>query len=257
MSLNFAILGSGSSGNSYLVWDDEVKILIDAGFSLKSTLGRAAKIGQDLEGLDAVIISHEHSDHCKGAGVISRRYDTNVMANRRTLASLPWSLGKYKTKPFTTGKRFQVHGLSIEPFPLPHDATETVGFTLRKDGKKVTIATDLGIVPPFLSQRLKGSDLIVLEFNHDLDMLRNGRYPAFLKKRISGPMGHLSNEDAASLLCSSIGNGEPIIYSAHLSEDNNEPKLVLKTVKEHLDEAGLKARFDYARRHEPSRVIEL
>lgn len=258
MSFNFMIMGSGSSGNSYLIWDEEGKILVDVGLAAKTTEERCNEQGATLEGLNAIIVSHEHTDHCKGLGTVSRRYDAPVRVNYKTRQKLPKDLGDYKKVLFTPLKPFQEGGFKILSFELPHDSADCVGFRISKDGSSVTIVTDLGYIPPNLSKRLSTTDIIVLEFNYDEHMLDTGPYPAFLKRRVKGP-GHLDNVDAMDLLAESLHKSkkDPIAFCAHLSEENNEPDLVAELVDNRMEEEGLDNQVLVAARHSPSDIYEI
>jgi phosphoribosyl 1,2-cyclic phosphodiesterase len=235
-----AVLSSGSKGNSTYIRAGKYSILVDAGLSGKGLEERMAALDLDPESLDALLITHEHKDHIKGIGILSRRYDLPIYANDGTWAEAESDLGKIKAK----NKRvfsgdFVIGELEFSPYAISHDAAQPVGYVCQAGGKKIVLATDTGLMNEQITKKIKGADFFVLESNHDLEMLMTGKYPYFLKNRIKGDQGHLSNDDTAALLPQLIRDNFPTVVLAHLSEENNNPKVAYITVKNALKEAGL------------------
>lgn len=209
----------------------DTAVLIDAGISSKELTRRMSGAGIDPAGIDAVIISHGHSDHVNGVPVFCRRTGAAAFANRGTAAEtgLAASVPNGLARTFETGEAFTIGDLDIYPFPVPHDASEPVGFVVSNENVKVCFATDLGSLTLDVVHAFSGCDAVVLESNHDEVMLVEGPYPAFLKKRVAGPRGHLSNGDAAELLQGIAHAGLKHLVLAHLSRTNNVPELPLET----------------------------
>jgi phosphoribosyl 1,2-cyclic phosphodiesterase len=226
--LKICVLGSGSRGNSIFVGCGDTRVLLDAGFAGSEIRERLALIGERPERLDAVILTHEHADHVQGAGVLSRRYGVPIYANRMTLEAAGRALGKLqRVVLFQPGSSFQVNDILVEPFTLPHDAQDPVGLVMRWNGRKVSVVMDLGTVTHLVRERSEGSDLLILEFNHDPGMLKEGPYPWSVKQRIKSRLGHLSNEDSAELLRGVAHSDLRHVFLAHLSQHNNDPELAL------------------------------
>src|SRR3972149_6366212 len=191
--LRLVSLSSGSCGNAIYVEAGRTKLLVDAGTSLKYLGNHLRALGVALDEIDAVLVSHEHSDHIREAGVVSRRFGVKLMGNVATLDALPAGFGPTEIKVFPVGERFEIGDIEVEAVPHSHDCREPVGFVLYCEGKKVCVATDLGQVTAPVETAVAGADVIVLESNHDFKMLARGRYPRPLKARIAGDRGHLSN----------------------------------------------------------------
>jgi phosphoribosyl 1,2-cyclic phosphodiesterase len=233
------MLGSGSRGNSTLVRSGSSAILIDAGLSARQLALRMQSGGYDPAALEAVILTHEHRDHTAGIRVLTGRFPTPVMANSATLTAAAPCLGDARPESIETGAEFGLGPFTIRTFAIPHDAAEPVGLTLEAEGFRLGYATDLGRVPATVLQQLTGCDLVVLESNHDPEMLRNGPYPRFVKDRIASDIGHLENGAAARTAVHLAANGTRHIILAHLSETNNTPGRARAAVSAALDEAGL------------------
>lgn len=234
--LNLAVLASSSKGNALLISDSSTTVLLDAGLSGKRIEQRLESINFSPEHLDAILVSHEHSDHILGVGVLSRRYGLPVYASRKTFETASKQLGKLHSKCyFECGKSFEIGKLVIHPFSVSHDAEDPACFTIKQNGLKIGVATDLGVPTSVVRQHLKGCNLLVLEANHDPLMLEEGPYPWPLKQRIKSRIGHLSNEDAKKLLNDIRHDGLTHVILAHLSEINNTPEKALITVSEALE----------------------
>lgn len=229
--ITFLSLTSGSSGNATFVSDGNSKILIDCGMSgsrLKSSL---AEIDVDIADLDAVLITHEHSDHIKGLGVIARKYHIPVYATFKTFAGMK-NIGEFddSLKNAISGE-LEIGNIGIKAFSIPHDAADPVGYNFFIDNQKLTLATDIGKMNDTVFESIKGSKYVILESNHDVDILRLGSYPYSLKKRILSPYGHLSNEDAAKTALRLAETGTEHFMLAHLSRENNLPEIAHVTTE--------------------------
>lgn len=245
--IKFCSLYSGSSGNCLFLRAGNTKILIDAGLSAKRIITALASIGEKPSEISAILITHEHSDHIKGAGILSRKLDVPVYANSNTWEAMRNMLGPVKeehTVCFTTNCEFDIGAITVRPFQTPHDAAESVGFNFFAENKKVTVATDIGHMNLELLKNLESSDLLLLESNHDVQMLRAGPYPWHLKKRIEGDHGHLSNEMAAKLIAYMAEKGANKFLLGHLSRENNFPELAYQTTYNALAEKSIVAGSD-------------
>jgi len=189
--------------------------------------------------LDAVVITHEHIDHVRGIGPLSRRHRVPIFTNDATSRSRTLKAqGSDTLERFTTGTPFEIGHMCLLPFPVPHDAAETVGFNVSDGSVSVGVATDLGSVTLEVREGLSNCDALVLEFNHDESMLLDGPYPPFLKERVIGPYGHLSNDDAGALIEDVFHDGLQCLVLAHISRINNEPSLTVKTARKALGRVG-------------------
>lgn len=230
-NLEICVLASGSRGNAVYVSDGSTSILIDAGLSGIEIERRLNSKGLYPEDLDAIIVSHEHTDHIQGVGVLSRRFNLPVFISSKTEKAAVSKLGNVRViKNFECGSPFIINDLSIHPFSISHDAEDPSGFTVNQNGTKIGIATDLGIATSMVKEHLKGCSLLILEANHDEDMLINGPYPWPIKQRIKGRTGHLSNEASKNLLKEVQHDRLKYVILAHLSETNNTPQKALSEV---------------------------
>ncbi|MBT3319265.1 MAG: MBL fold metallo-hydrolase [Clostridia bacterium] len=241
MTLSITPLFSGSSGNAILISSDDTKILIDAGVSGKRTEQALASVGVQAGEIKGILISHEHSDHIQGAGVLSRKHNIPLYATRMTWQAANGKLGNILAHNMREiGKSdFFVDDLLVEPFDTPHDAADSVGFCVSRGAKKIGVATDLGYFPKSVEHRLHACDLVLLEANHDKKMLAHGPYPHHLKQRIKSRHGHLSNDDAAHAAIKLTAAGVSSILLGHLSEQNNEARLAFRTVTDALMSEGI------------------
>ena len=252
-------LGSGSSGNATLVTFGSRKLLIDAGLSARELALRLAAVGVEPSALDAILLSHEHHDHARGLQRFAVRHRVPVFSTPEALAALnlaPLHLAAWH--PFDPGHPFEIDGVRVEPFTVPHDAVNPVGFVLEGEGVRVGIATDLGHATTVVLDRLKGCQVLLVEANHDDDLLVRGPYPWALKQRIGGRLGHLSNVEAAALIAAVAGDDCRAVVLAHLSESNNTAALARRAVSEALYHAGSK-RYDMrvAERSRPTPEVVL
>lgn len=261
--IRFCSLVSGSGGNSYAFSDGDRRFLVDAGLSGKQIEKRLEEVEIDPRTLSGILISHEHIDHIKGAGILSRRYDIPIYANQGTWKAMEEKIGKVaenNRKIFKTNELFSMGDLKIKPYKTSHDAAESVGFTVSGEKEKISIATDIGRITPEILEEIKGSDLVVLEANHDVEVLKSGRYPYSLKRRILSDEGHLSNDAAGDCICDLAQGNVKNFILAHLSEENNFPELALSTIQGKLQERNLleggKIKLDIAFRNRIGRVYE-
>jgi len=247
MSVRVCVLASSSAGNSIYIGTNKLNILVDAGLSCKQLTAKLAEIDVSAKAIDAIFVTHDHIDHTKGIGVFARRYRTPIYANAATWAAMPACLGEFDAnvcRCFTNHRRFVLGDLKVEAFALPHDAADTVGFSFYHGWHKITVATDMGYVPPQVKDYLRDAHLLILEANHDLEMLRMGPYPWPLKKRIMGRHGHLSNEEAGRTIAELLNGMTKRVMLAHLSQENNAPELAYFTVGNIIEEAGFQVGKD-------------
>jgi len=248
---NFEIcpLESGSKGNSHLITSGSTNILVDCGISAKAICERLSFYGKTPEELSAVLITHEHTDHTKGAGIMARKYAVPVYATRGTWRAMYKNIQPVEDhliKLIEKNKPFEIGDITIEAFAISHDAADPVGYNLLFKDKKISIATDTGIADEELLTALSGSEIALIEANHDENMLIMGKYAQSLKRRIKGDKGHLSNEAAGGLSLKLAKSGTKTILIGHLSEENNYPDLAYLTVKNIVEESGLKEGKDFS-----------
>ena len=229
--LSACVLASGSKGNSIFISDGSTAILVDAGLSGIEIERRLRYRGLCPENLDAVLVSHEHTDHIQSVGVLSRRFGLPVYISKKTEGASASRLKNVRDFiNFEIGTTFQINTLTIHPFSTTHDAEDSAGFTIKQNGAKIGIATDLGIATSMVKEHLKECNLLILEANHDSTMLMEGPYPWPLKQRIKGRTGHLSNEESKILLREVWHDQLEYVILAHLSEKNNTPQKVFNEV---------------------------
>ncbi|HEV7413359.1 MAG TPA: MBL fold metallo-hydrolase [Casimicrobiaceae bacterium] len=224
--MRFACLGSGSEGNGLLVECGSTRVLIDCGFGIRDAVARLARLGVDAESVTAIIVTHEHSDHVGGVAAFAARYGTAVWLTFGTLAAVAERFAALpRVYGFDSHDRFAIDGIEVRPFPVPHDAREPVQFVCSDGRWRIGVLTDLGVSTAHVEASLSGCDALVLECNHDVDMLANGDYPYPLKQRIAGKQGHLDNAAAAALLGRLDNSRLKHLVAAHLSQHNNRPDL--------------------------------
>jgi phosphoribosyl 1,2-cyclic phosphodiesterase len=230
-----AVLGSGSKGNCLYVESGGVAILIDAGLSGKEITRRLALIDRHPEQVAAIILTHEHSDHIVGVGVLSRRLSIPVYANRGTALGGEAKMGRlHAWHEFASGDRLEIGPFNLHSFAISHDASDPVGFVISDGDRRLACCTDTGCTTNLIRARLTGCQAMVLEFNHDPDMLKNGPYPLELQQRIRSRRGHLANAQAGELLGELIHDRLRHVVAAHLSETNNAPQLALAAARRAL-----------------------
>ena len=239
-------LFSGSSGNAVLVESKKSALLVDAGVSARRIISGLALHGKSADEISGIVITHEHIDHIKAVGSLAAKYCIPVYANEKTFSAMDEVIGKIPSslrRIVSTGESFFVDDIEASAFSVPHDAADPVGFVFKVDGKKVTVATDIGGMSEKLFLSLSGSAEILLESNYDTVMLQKGPYPMHLKKRIAGPFGHLSNREAAITCARLVSLGTKRIILGHLSRENNTPELCLEMAKHYIEECGVSS-FD-------------
>ncbi|MBU2499100.1 MAG: MBL fold metallo-hydrolase [Proteobacteria bacterium] len=257
--MRFSVLASGSGGNACYVETARSRVLIDAGLSCRELMRRLALIDINPRDLDALILTHEHLDHIKGAGPLARRFNLPVYANRSTLRKGIKVIGNL-SKPVTvhTGQTIAINGLLIETFTKCHDAADPMGVVVSYEGVKLGLITDLGRSTSVVEDRLRGCRALIIESNHDEKMLEEGPYPLDLKRRIKGAEGHLSNLQAAELLEALAHEALHVVVLAHLSAKNNLPDMALRAAKECLLRCGcLRTRVYMSSQDSPAPMIEL
>ena len=233
----FCSLFSGSSGNSLYVQSNKTRLLVDCGESAKKIVTSLSDIDVNIEDIDAILITHEHIDHVKSLGTLSKKYNIPVYTNIETLNAMPEQMNKIKTDNihlFDFSKDFSIKDLCIHPFSIPHDAANPCAFNIMNNNKKISIATDIGHITPEIVNNLEKSKFLLLEANYDPNILKCSSYPYHLKERISGPKGHLSNELAGKTVSHLIDSGLEKVMLGHLSKENNFPELAYKTVMEEI-----------------------
>ena len=264
--IKFCPIASGSSGNCVYLSADGTNILIDAGLS-----GRGIEAGLktlDMSGrqLSAILVTHEHSDHIMGVGVMSRKYGLPVYATPKTWRyferhGVLGAISPALIRRVEPDQPFLIGDLQITAFDIPHDASQPVGYSIFAENRKITVATDIGEPTDVLRRHITDSSIVLLESNHDSEMLMNGRYPIILKKRISGPYGHLSNEAAGRLLTETATESLRYVFLGHLSEENNRPLIAFNTVEGILYKNGVLPRIGFklyvAERADVSAAVEL
>src|SRR5215831_3542274 len=224
--MRFASLGSGSEGNALIVESGRTRILIDCGFALSDAIERLERLGVAPETVSAIVVTHEHGDHVGGVAAFALRFETPVWLTFGTLAAVSERFAELPcVKGFDSHDCFAIDGLEIRPFPVPHDAREPVQFVCTDGRWRLGVLTDLGISTSHVEASLSGCDALVLECNHDLDMLVNGDYPESIKRRIASKFGHLDNNTAAGLLSRIDASHLKHLIAAHLSRQNNRPEL--------------------------------
>ncbi|RNC67856.1 MAG: MBL fold metallo-hydrolase [Desulfuromonadales bacterium] len=256
--MKVCLLASGSKGNSLYVETGGSKILVDAGLSAREIVRRLAAIEVDAADLDALFISHEHLDHVRGVGVLSRKYRLPVYVSYPTNREVQDIIRDAAVTEFESGYSFAFRDLLIDPFPITHDACDPVGFTIEGREGKVGFATDLGTATRLVADKLSGCRVLVLESNHDEEMLINGPYPWHLKQRIKSRHGHLSNSDSAALLADLLHPGFEGLFLAHLSEVNNDPTVARQVTDTLLmSQAACSPRLIVGDQYHPSDILTL
>ncbi len=257
MSVRICVLGSGSGGNCTFVATERTRILVDAGFSYREIKTRLRKIGEDPERLDAVLITHEHSDHVAGLPVLARKLSNPIFLTRLTESRLEWGEARPQIEIFQAGQRISIGDFEIDSFTVPHDAVDPVAFCFRAEGLKLGVITDLGYMPESVKHQIRGCHFLVLESNHDLDMLKVGPYPWFVKQRVMSRVGHLSNHAVSEFLTADYDRASQVLVLAHLSEQNNHPEIARLTAIQALQAAGAETtRLVLAEQRQPTEMFQ-
>src|SRR3984957_7815366 len=246
MCVTVSMLASGSRGNCAYVSCSRTRILVDAGISCRETFKRMKLLGEDPQSLSAILITHEHSDHVYGLATLAKKLRIPIFMTGATHAAWARAMRTVngerpqleQMERFESGHRFQVGDIEVKPFTIPHDAADPVGFTFRVEGAKVSVATDLGYLPANVREHVRGSDILIMESNHDVEMLRGGSYPWSVKQRVASNVGHLSNEKLADFFTSDYDNSAAFVVLAHLSEQNNHPEIARREADKALATRG-------------------
>jgi phosphoribosyl 1,2-cyclic phosphodiesterase len=258
--VRFTILGSGSSGNCAYLETDDIRILIDAGFSARQIRQRLASIGRTPENLTGILITHEHSDHIQGLAALTEKLRIPVYCNRATKDAIEYQLQiKLNCRLFATGGSFDIGDIFVDTFMVPHDAQDPVGFLIRTAGGNIGFLTDLGHTNKLVIERIRAANVLVLEANHDVKMLQESPHrPWSLKQRILGRHGHLSNEAAADAAEQMMSLQLTHLYLGHLSRECNRPEIARTVMQKRLDKIGAKhLRLEATSQSTPSPTLHL
>lgn len=242
-----ATLFSSSSGNCTLICNDDTNILVDAGVSASKIIASLSDFNLDICEIDGIVITHEHTDHVKAVGALSRKYNIPVYANSATMRELIASVGDLHDRNIcliSPGKGFCIRSMNITPFSIPHDAADPMGYTVDLGDTRVSVATDTGHITKSMLINMSKSDTVLIESNHDVEMVKNGKYPYLLKKRILSDNGHLSNDNAAWLATQLALWGTKKIILGHLSDHNNIPQIAYETTERKLIENNIRPNSD-------------
>lgn len=255
--VKFCVLASGSSGNAALLATENTRILVDAGLSMRELGKRLAAVGEDLARIDAILVTHEHSDHVAGLPVLSRRLKKPCYLTWLTSPAIDWGeKGEPVVESFQAGAAFHIGDIDVQSFSIPHDAIDPVGFCFAAQGIRIGVATDLGYIPESIKFHLRQTDLLLLEANHDLDMLKVGPYPWSVKQRVMSRVGHLSNLGMSDYLLQDLDSGTAHLILGHLSEQNNHPEIVRMVATQSLDQRGFATHLSIAEQRRPSEVFQ-
>lgn len=261
--LKFCSLYSGSSGNSLFVSSAHTNILVDCGTSCKKICEGLASIDSSIEDIDAILVTHEHSDHVQSLGMISKKFNIPVYANLETWNAMEKQKEKVSENNinyFTNDEDFTLNDLTIHPFSTPHDAANPCGFNIHNGKKKLSIATDLGHMDNSIFKQLEKSSFILLEANYEPEVLKMSKYPYHLKQRIAGPNGHLSNQTAGKTIAALMKKDLKQVLLGHLSKESNFPELAYKSVTEELINSNSDIntiKLNVASRNEPGKIINI
>lgn len=243
--MKLCTLVSGSSGNSIFLSHNGTNILIDCGVSGKQIQNSLNQINVSADEIDYILVTHEHIDHSKGVGVLSRRYDIPIVASHGTWLGMEiGEIADHNKIVFNENSQMDICGIGVTPFDTPHDAMQPKGYKFDLGDKRIAIATDIGHINQNIKDAVFGCEIVILEANYDEDMLESGPYPYHLKKRIGGEHGHLCNVEAGELACFLVENGTHTIMLAHLSKENNSENVAFSTVARILDLGGIKVSKD-------------
>lgn len=265
--LRFISFGSGSSGNCYFLYTENDGLLIDSGLGIRALKKRFIDYGLNLKQVHHILVTHDHADHVKSVGKLSEDLNVEVYATKDVFKGIAGNycvrikIPSANVKSIEKGVRFQIGDFQIVPFNVPHDSFDNVGYRIEYQGVVFCIMTDVGHVTDEMKHHISQANYLVLESNHDVEMLMNGPYPAFLKERISSPNGHLSNTDCAMALAENATPSLKHVWLCHLSEENNHPELARKTVESILQSYGIvvgkEFDLDVLKRRMPSGIFDL
>jgi len=255
--VKFCVLASGSSGNVAFIATNRTRILIDAGLSFRELQRRLALIGETTDAFDAILVTHEHCDHVGGLLRVARRlkHKTPIFVSRLTYPMIDWEGTHPPVEKFQAGTDWTIGDIHVESFTIPHDAIDPVGFRLSAEGVKVAIATDLGYMTESIKYRLQNCQALLIESNHDIEMLKVGPYPWSVKQRVMGRNGHLSNHVVCNYLESDFDRSTQTLILGHLSEHNNHPEIVRIGAAQALEQRGLATQLVVAEQKNPTEVF--
>jgi len=255
--VKFCVLASGSSGNVAFVATNRTRILVDAGLSFKELQRRLSIIGESADCFDAILVTHEHCDHVSGLLRWARKFKlkTPIYVSRLTYSCIDWEGCQPPVERFQAGTDWTIGDIKVESFTIPHDAIDPVGFRFCAEGVKVGVATDLGYMPESIKYRLQGCQALLLESNHDIEMLKVGPYPWVVKQRVMGRNGHLSNHVVCDFLESEFDRATHTLVLGHLSEHNNHPEIVRMGAAQALEQRGLATQLVVAEQKNPTEVF--
>lgn len=245
--IEICALFSGSSGNCTYIEADKTALLLDAGMSMKRIFAEIDRIGKDINNIKAIFVTHEHSDHIRGLGPVARRLGIPIFATNNTWRAMYRGIGVIDEKnimPVEFGKTIEIGSITVNAFSIPHDAAQPCGYSFSGGGKRITVATDIGEMHEDIFNVMSGSDGVLLESNHDIGMLMNGCYPYYLKQRIRGKNGHLSNDDASEVVAKLVSTGTKTLLLGHLSAENNRPEIALASSCEAIEKTGVRVGED-------------
>lgn len=243
----FCSLASGSKGNALYFGTEKTKVLIDAGLSLKTIKAKLENLNVSIDSIDAILITHEHSDHIKGLEQLVKQYDIPIIANHETARAICQMIPlKPRFKIFSTGEKFTFGDIDFKSFSIQHDTIDPVGFLIQSGQFKLGLCTDLGCVTSHVIQSLKGLDYLFIESNHNIDMVHASSRPDVYKQRVLSRLGHLCNEDAAKVIEHVYHEGLKRVFLAHLSEECNNPTVAYETVKNYLNEKNIELKLSIA-----------
>jgi phosphoribosyl 1,2-cyclic phosphodiesterase len=256
--VSFCVLASGSSGNAALLATGSTRILLDAGLSVRELGRRLELVGEQIERLDAILITHEHCDHIAGLPVLARskKLRAPIYLSRLTVPMIDWGESQPRLEIFQAGASFEIGDIEVNSFSIPHDAADPVGFCFETGSVRIAAVTDLGYIPESVKYHLRRTDLVLLESNHDLEMLKVGPYPWSVKQRVMSRVGHLSNLVMAEYLEQELPERVRHLVLGHLSEHNNHPEIVREFATRALEMRGLRAALTIAEPHAPSEVFQ-
>ncbi|MBT2968682.1 MAG: MBL fold metallo-hydrolase [gamma proteobacterium symbiont of Ctena orbiculata] len=253
--MGFAILGSGSQGNALVIETQSVRVLVDCGFPARIIEQRLSGLGIDAESLSAILVTHEHGDHVRGVGALARRYRLPVWMTPGTFHGANYGKLPVIHEIDCHAGWWCIGDLAVKPYPVPHDSREPCQFLFRADGDTLGLLTDTGYITPHIAGILQACDSLILEFNHDPQMLANGPYPPSLRARVGGSHGHLNNQQAMALLQRLQTSRLQRVVASHLSEKNNSPQLVTELIVRQLP--ALRDRFSIATQHRATSWYQL
>jgi phosphoribosyl 1,2-cyclic phosphodiesterase len=256
MSVEICVLGSGSGGNCTFIGTSKARLLVDAGFSMKETARRLAGINVLLESINAIVISHEHADHIHGMEILAKNLNIPVFIAPAALAAMKVDADRYPFDFIQAGTPFVVGNIEVLPFSIPHDSVEPLAFRFEAEGIRTCVVTDLGYIPGLVKQRVAGSHCLIFESNHDLEMLKVGPYPWFVKQRVMSRHGHLSNDTTAQFFEEDYDGMAEHVFLAHISQKNNHPEIVRMSIAQAFEKRGFPTeKIQLTHQNEPTPLV--